>query len=201
MTATRFANFANVERHAHSPSLVPKGPIIDHLRPRSSLKPPASWFGHSMGCPACPFSPTVKEESTPSRSPLYNPGDSAIKTEEQWLDSSKLESRPNFELWEAPAYEPSGPSMKKEEEEVERPASLLYDPTDDEKIKSERQSIREYRPSSRAPVKMEVTVVMTEPMALSRWRRSGWTPRSWNSAAAHHPTPLRLSYAAWPRNS
>ena len=47
--------------------------------------------------------------------PLYNPGDTAIKTEEQWLDFSQLESGPDFELWEAPAHKPSGPSMKKEE--------------------------------------------------------------------------------------
>ena len=83
----------------------------------------------------CPLSPTVKEEITPSGSPLFNLGDAAIKTEEQWQDSSQLESRPDFELWKAPAYEPSGPSMKKGEEEVEPPASPLYDSTDDEEIK------------------------------------------------------------------
>ena len=165
VTAPRFADLASVERRAHSPSPVPKGPIISHLRPRSSLKPPVSWSGHPRGCPACPLSPTVKEESTPSGSPVYNPGDAAIKTEEQWLDSSQLESRINFELWEAPAYEPSGPSMKKEEEEVEHPASPLYDPIDDEEIKSERQPVRDYRTSSPAPVKMEETVAKTEPMA------------------------------------
>ena len=55
--------------------------------------------------------------------------------------------------------------MKKEEEEVEPPASPLCDPTDDEEIKSERQRMRDYRPSSPAPVKTEETVVKTEPMA------------------------------------
>ena len=42
VTAPRFADVASVERLADSPSPVPKGPIIAHLRPRSSLKPPAS---------------------------------------------------------------------------------------------------------------------------------------------------------------
>ena len=165
VTATRFAELANVERHAHSPSPVPKGPIIGHLRPHSSLKPPASWLGHPRGCPACPLSPTVKEKSTPSGSPLYNTGDAAINTEEQWLDSSQLESRPDFEPSEAPAYKSSGPNMEKEEEEVESTASLLYDPTNDEEVKRERQPMRDYRPFSPATVKMKETLVKTGRMA------------------------------------
>ena len=59
VTATRFADVASVERRAHSPSPVPKGPMMGHLRPCSSLKPQVSWFWTPQGPPCVPPQPCL----------------------------------------------------------------------------------------------------------------------------------------------
>ena len=57
--------------------------------------------------------------------------------------------------------------------------------------------MRDYCPSPAAPVKMEETVVKTEPMGTIKLAEE-WPD---SSQLEHQPTPPRPSYAGWLRNS